>query len=97
MFQGKQLTLGIIIICAAFFAGSASAFDKSFDPNHQFVDRESIGPNYKTGFVIDKDKAAKVKTAEEELQLPSGGNPNDPSPKNSNIPSGAARRLIPSL
>ena len=96
MNQGKILAIAIIM-CVAFFTGSASAFDKSFHPNHQFVDRESIGPNLKSGLVIDKDKAAKVKTAEEEMQLPSGVNPNDPSPKNSNIPTGSARRLIPSL
>ncbi|WP_348225602.1 hypothetical protein [Nitrosomonas sp. Is79A3] len=96
MILSKILTIAIII-CTVFFAGSASAFDKAFHPNHQFVDRESIGPNFKTGFVIDKEKAAKVKTSEEEMQLPSGVNPSDPSPKNSNIPAGAARRLIPSL
>mgnify|MGYP003391130688 len=91
MNQGKTLTL-VITLCAAAFSGSAVAFDKSFHPNHQFVDRESIGPNFKTDLVIDKDKAAKVKTAQEELQLPSGVNPYDPSPKNSNIPTGSNRR-----
>ncbi|GEM_PF-7133199 len=96
MNQGKILTLAIIM-CIAFFTGSAYAFDKSFHPNHQFVDRESIGPKLKSDLVIDKDKAAKVKTAEEEMQLPSGVVPSDPSPKNSNIPTGAARRLTPSL
>jgi hypothetical protein len=96
MIQGKILTIAIII-CTVFFVGSVSAFDKSFHPNHQFVDRESIGPNFKTDFVIDKEKAAKVKTSEEEMQLPSGVMPSDPSPKNSNIPTGADRRLTPSL
>jgi len=96
MIQGKTLTVAIIM-CTAFFAGSASAFDKSFHPNHQFVDRESIGPNFKSGYVIDKDKAAKTKTAEEEMQLPSGVNPNDPSPKNSNIRTGSDLRLVESL
>lgn len=96
MIQGKTLTIAIIF-CIIFPAGNVFAFDKSFHPNHQFVDIESIGPNFKTGFIIDKDKAAKVKTSEEEMQLPSGVNPSDPSPKNSNIPTGSARRLIPSL
>ena len=96
MIQRKTLTVAIIF-CAVFFASNALASDESFHPNHKFVDRESIGPNFKTGFVIDKEKAAKVKTSEEEMQLPSGVNPSDPSPKNSNIPAGAARRLIPSL
>lgn len=96
MNQGKILTIAIIMYMA-FFTGSAFAFDKSFHPNHQFVERESIGPNLKPGLVIDKEKAAKVKTAEEEMQLPSGIVPSDPSPKNSNIPTGAARRLMPSL
>ncbi len=96
MIQRKILTIAIIF-CTVLFAGNVSAFDKSFHPNHQFVDRESIGPNFKTDFVIDKEKAAKVKTSEEEMQLPSGIVPSDPSPKNSNIPTGSARRLIPSL
>lgn len=94
MIQGKTLTVAIIF-CAVFFASNALAFDKSFHPNHKFVDRESIGPNFKTGFVIDKEKAAKVKTSEEEMQLPSGIVPSDPSPKNTNIPTGSARRLTP--
>lgn len=96
MTQGKTLAVAIIF-CTACFASNVSAFDKSFHPNHQFVDRESIGPNFKTDFVIDKEKAAKAKTSEEEMQLPSGIVPSDPSPKNSNIPTGSARRLTTSL
>ncbi|QOJ24075.1 MAG: hypothetical protein HRU78_10825 [Gammaproteobacteria bacterium] len=96
MIQGKTLAIAIIF-CTAFFVSNVFAFDKSFHPNHQFVDKESIGPNFKTGFVIDKEKAAKTKTSEEEMQLPSGIVSSDPSPKNSNIPTGSARRLIPSL
>ncbi|MDV6341132.1 hypothetical protein R2103_05050 [Nitrosomonas sp. Is24] len=94
MMQGKTLTV-VIIFCAVFFASNVFAFDKAFHPNHQFIERESIGPNFKTGFVIDQEKAAKVKTSEEEMQLPSGIVPSDPSPKNSNIPTGSARRLTP--
>ena len=84
MTQGKKLTL-VSIICAVFFAGSASAFDQSFHPNHKFVDRESIGPNLRSDLIIDKDKAAKEKTSEENLQIPSGVNPNNPSGANPNI------------
>lgn len=96
MNQGKILTI-VATMYIAFFTGSAFAFDKSFHPNHQFVERESIGPNLKPDLIIDKEKAAKVKTAEEEMQLPSGVVASDPSPKNSNIPTGAARRMTPSL
>ncbi len=73
-----------LFICAAFIAGGASAFDQSFHPNHKFVERESIGPNLNPDLVIDKDKAAKVKTAEEEFLLPSGVNPGNPSGANPN-------------
>ena len=84
MTQGKKLTL-VSIICAVFFAGSAFAFDQSFHPSHKFVDRESIGPNLRSDLIIDKDKAAKEKTSEENLQIPSGVNPNNPSGANPNI------------
>lgn len=96
MSQGKILTIAAIMYMA-FFTGSAFAFDKSFHPNHQFVAMESIGPNLKPDLIIDKEKAAKTKTAEEEMQLPSGVSPINPSPSNSNIPTGAARRLTPAL
>lgn len=86
------------IFCITHSAGNVSAFDKYSHPNHQFANREArIGPNFKTGFVIDKDKAAIVEIPEEEMQLPSEISPSDHSPKNSNIASGSARQLNPSL
>ncbi len=89
MTQGKKLTIASII-CAAFFASNAFSFNQSFHPNHEFVERESIGPNFRTDLVIDKEKAAKVKTAEEEMLLPSGINAhNHPSGANPNIRSGS--------
>lgn len=93
----KALTIAITM-CAAFYAGNVLAFDKSFHPNHQFVDQESIGPNFETGYILDKEKAAETKTAEEYMQLPSEEVvPSDPTPKNSNIPKGAERRLTPAI
>ncbi|SEG11562.1 hypothetical protein [Nitrosomonas ureae] len=92
----KALTIAITMgtVC---YGGNALAFDKSFHPNHQFVDQNSIGPNFETGYILDKEKAEQTKTAEEEMQLPSEVVPSDPTPKNSNIPDGAERRLIPSI
>jgi hypothetical protein len=90
MTQGKKLTIASVI-CAAFFAGNALAFDQSFHPNHKFVERESIGPNFRTDLVIDQDKAAKVKTAEEEMRLPSGVNPQNPSGSNPNARLGSGK------
>lgn len=88
MTQGKKLTLASII-CAAFFTSGAFAFDQSFHPNHKFVDRESIGPNLRSDLVIDEAKAAKEKTSEENLQIPSGINPHNPSAANPNIRTGS--------
>ena len=62
MIQGKQLTIAIAV-CAAFFSGNALAFDKDFHPNHKIIDRESIGPNFKSDLIIDKEKAAKEKNS----------------------------------
>ncbi|SFF26759.1 hypothetical protein [Nitrosomonas sp. Nm166] len=88
MTPGKKLTIALVI-CSAFFIGSASAFDQSFHPNHKFIDRESIGPNFRSDLVIDKDKAAREKTSEENLQIPSGINPHNPSEANPNIRTGS--------
>jgi len=93
----KTLTIAITMgtVC---YVGNALAFDKSFHPNHQFVDQNSIGPNFETGYILDTEKAEQTKTAEEEMQLPSEAVvPSDPTPKNSNIPTGSERRLIPSI
>ncbi len=83
MIQEKKLILAIAV-GTILFAGSAFAFDKSFHPNHKFVDRESIGPNFKSDLIIDKEKAAKEKTAEEGMRIPSGVNPHNPSGSNPN-------------
>ena len=96
--MNKLRTLTIAItMCTVCYAGNTLAFDKSFHPNHQFVDQNSIGPNFESGYILDKEKAEKTKTAEEEMQLPSEVVPSDPTPKNSNIPEGSERRLIPSI
>ncbi len=93
MIQGRKLTLALATaVCAVFFAGSASAFDKSFHPNHKFVDRESIGPNFKSDLIIDKEKAAKEKTAEEGMRIPSGVNPHNASGSNPNSRIGSDRK-----
>lgn len=91
MIQGKQLTVAIAV-CAAFFSGNALAFDKDFHPNHKIIDRESIGPNFKSDLIIDKEKAAKEKTAEEGMRLPSGVNPHNPSGSNPNSKIGSDRK-----
>ena len=89
MTEAKKLTIASIMF-AAFFAGigNVHAFDETFHPNHKFVDRESIGPNLRSDLTIDQEKAAKVKTAEENMRLPSGVNPNNPSGANPNIITG---------
>ena len=87
MTETKKLTIASIMF-AAFFTGSAHAFDESFHPNHKFVDRESIGPNLRSDLMIDQEKAAKEKTAEENIRLPSGVNPNNPSGANPNVITG---------
>ncbi|HLP81823.1 MAG TPA: hypothetical protein VK141_07530 [Nitrosomonas sp.] len=91
MIQGKQLTVAIAV-CAVFFSGNVLAFDKDFDPNHKIIDRESIGPNFKSDLIIDKEKAAKEKTAEEGMRLPSGVNPQNPSGSNPNNRIGSDRK-----
>lgn len=97
MIKLKALTIAATV-CTACYAGNVLAFDKSFHPNHQFVERESIGPSFEPGYILDEEKAAETKTAEEYMQLPSEPViPSDPSPKNSNIPSGEELRLVPSI
>lgn len=92
MTQGKKMAISFVIY-SALFAGNVSAFDQSFHPNHKFADRESIGPNFRSDLIIDEDKAAKVKTSEENLQIPSGVNPHNPSGANPNIRTGPDHRL----
>ncbi len=93
----KALTIAATV-CTACYAANVFAFDKAFHPNHQFTEQESIGPDFETGYILDEEKAAETKTAEEYMQLPSEQViPSDPSPKNSNIPTGAERRLVPSI
>ncbi|MCE7915350.1 MAG: hypothetical protein DYH15_11910 [Nitrosomonas sp. PRO4] len=89
MILRKKIAI-MFVISTTFVAGSAIAFDQSFHPNHKFVERESIGPTLKSDLIIDKDKAAKVKTAEEEFLLPSGVNPGNPSGANPNTRLGTA-------
>ena len=91
MIQGKQLTVAIAV-CAAFLSGNALAFDKDFHPKHKIIERESIGPNFKSELIIDKEKAAKEKTAEEGMRLPSGVNPQNPSGSNPNSRIGSDRK-----
>ena len=84
----KKLMIASIMLAAFCMGSNAYAFDESFHPNHKFVDRESIGPNLRSDLTIDQEKAAKVKTAEENMRLPSGVNPNNPSGANPNIITG---------
>ncbi len=93
MTQSKKLTITVIILSSVLSAGTALAFDRSFHPTHKFVEMESIGPEFKkSGYVLDQDKVAKEKTSEQNLQIPSGVNPHNPTGSNPNIKIGADRK-----
>ncbi len=92
MTQSKKSALAVIILSSTMLASNAMAFDRSFHPNHKFVEMESIGPELKSGYVLDQEKAAKEKSSEQNLQIPSGINPHNPTGSNPNIKVGADRK-----
>lgn len=93
MTQSKKSTLAVIILSSTILAGNAMAFDRSFHPAHKFIEMDSIGPEFKnSGYVLDQEKVAKEKSSEQNLQIPSGINPHNPTGSNPNLKVGADRK-----
>ncbi len=91
MTTSKKLPIAVIILSSIIFTNNALAFDRSFHPAHKFVEMESIGPELKSGYVLDQEKVAKEKSSEQNLQIPSGINPHNPTGSNPNIKVGGNR------
>lgn len=99
MTQVKKIATASLV-GAILLSGSAFAIEREYVDQskyvdfyaHRFIGFEPIGPTPRTDLVLDQEKVAQTKSSEENLQLPSGINPVNPSVFKSNAKDPVVRK-----